>query len=97
MALLYPAQVTEQGGVFLVTFRDVPEASTSGSSPDDALAMAAKALVAAMDCYIEQRRSVRAPSALLAGEVLVELPADVEAAVLLLNEIVATGTAAPSV
>lgn len=91
MALLYPARVTQQGNEFLVTFVDVPEAITSGTTREEALALAADALVTAMDFYFEDRRAVPAPSRVKRGQVAVEVPASVAAKVLLLNELVAAG------
>jgi antitoxin HicB len=52
------------------------------------MAMAADALVTAMDFYFEDRRTVPAPSAPLAGERLVALPPSISAKVLLLNEMI---------
>jgi antitoxin HicB len=87
--MFYPAHFSaaEEGG-FVVTFRDIPEAMTQGDTLEEALAMAEDALVASMDFYFEDRRSVPAPSAMQPGEQLIELPASVAAKVLLLNELV---------
>jgi antitoxin HicB len=85
----YPVKLTpaENGG-FVVTFRDIPEALTQGDDEAEALAMGRDALITAMDFYFEDKRSVPAPSALLAGEQFVELPPSVTSKVLLLNEMV---------
>ena len=91
MAFLYPARVTREGSEYLVTFRDVPEAITTGATREEAVAMAADALVTAMDFYFEDRRVVPLPSPVKRGQVAVELPASVAAKVLLLNELVASG------
>lgn len=91
MAFLYPARVTREGNEYLVTFPDVPEAITSGVTREEALAMAADALVTAMDFYFEDRRAVPAPSPIKRGQAAVELPPSVAAKVLLLNELVAGG------
>jgi len=87
--LRYPGRFepAEEGG-FVVTFRDVPEAITQGDSIDEARAMAADALLTAMDFYFEGKRPVPAPSKAKKGEELVSLPANVSAKVLLLNEMV---------
>lgn len=82
----YPARFDPApDGGYVVTFRDIPEAITQGDSEDEAAAMAADALLAAMEFYFEDRRAVPAPSGLEPGERLVELPASVWAKVLLLN------------
>ena len=88
----YPAQLdpAEEGG-FVVTFRDIPEAMTQGDTHLEAEQMAADVLVSAMDFYFDDRRAVPPPSTPLAGEVLIELPASVEAKVLLLNALVQSG------
>jgi antitoxin HicB len=91
MAFLYPARVTREAGEYLVTFPDVPEAITSGATREEALAMAADALVTAMDFYFEDRRAVPLPSPVKRGQAAIELPASVAAKVLLLNELVACG------
>lgn len=83
----YPAHLepAAEGG-FVVTFRDIPEAITQGDTKDEALEMAADALLTAMDFYFEDNRAVPMPSRPKKGEDLVELPASAWAKVLLLNE-----------
>ncbi|WBX91549.1 type II toxin-antitoxin system HicB family antitoxin [Achromobacter mucicolens] len=85
----YPAFLDPEGDGFNVTFRDIPEAITCGDNRDDALEMAAGALVTAMEFYFEDRRPVPLPSDPKDGEVLIALPASVWAKVLLLNEMIA--------
>lgn len=89
----YPATfaATDAGG-YVVTFRDIPEAITQGDTEEEALDLAADALLTAMDFYFEDRRAVPAPSAAVAGERLVTLPPSASAKVLLLNEMVAQET-----
>lgn len=89
--LQYPARFEPDGDGFVVTFRDIPEAITQGENEAEAVAMAADALLTAMDFYFEDRRAVPAPSPAEPGERLVSLPASVSAKVLLLNEVVASG------
>jgi len=84
--LRYPARIEPDGDGYVVSFRDIPEALTSGATRDEALAMAADALRTAMEFYFEDRRPVARASRPKAGEVLVPLPASVSAKVLLLNE-----------
>lgn len=86
----YPAHFSpNDNGGFVVTFRDIPEAITEGDSEADALAMAADALLTAMDFYFEDERAVPPPSRPLQGERLVALPLSVSAKVMLLNEMLA--------
>lgn len=90
--MFYPAQFTpEEEGGFVVTFRDIPEAITQGDDLTDARAMAADALLTAMDFYFEDKRTVPMPSGLQAGEEMVELPASAFAKVLLLNTMLEQG------
>jgi antitoxin HicB len=85
----YPALFEPDGDGFAVSFRDIPEALTSGETMEEARAMAADALLTAMDFYFEDRRPVPTPSKAKRGEELVALPASVSAKVLLLNEMIA--------
>jgi antitoxin HicB len=86
--LKYPVRIDPDGGGFVVSFRDIPEALTQGDTIEEARAMAADALLAAMDFYVEDHRKVPAPSKAKAGEELVALPASVAAKLLLLNELI---------
>lgn len=87
--LRYPALFEPDEGYFTVSFRDIPEALTSGQDMDEARAMAADALLTSMDFYFDDKRPVPAPSKLRKGEELVALPASVSAKILLLNEMLA--------
>jgi antitoxin HicB len=71
-----------------VSFRDIPEALTSGNTMEEAREMAEDALLMAMDFYFEDKRPVPAPSKIHKGEELVALPASLSAKVLLLNEMI---------
>lgn len=91
VSMKYAATLSpDEGGGFIVTFRDIPEAITHGENEVDALEMAKDALTTAMDFYFEDRRAVPAPSPQKHGEQLVELPLSVVAKVLLLNEFLAS-------
>lgn len=70
----YPAKFTaESDGGFTVTFRDVPEAITSGTSESEALGMAVDALETALSFYVERRVSAPPQSAARRGERMVSL------------------------
>lgn len=90
--LSYPARVARDGDGFMVSFPDIPEALTGAPSREEALQMAADALVTAMDFYFEDRRPVPVPSEPKRGQVLIDLPPSVGAKVLLLNEMLQQGT-----
>ena len=83
--MFYPARIQADGASFLATFRDIPEAISSGRSQGQAEAMARDALVTAMDFYFEDRRKVPLPSKPRRGEGLVRVAASVGAKLLLVN------------
>jgi len=89
--LRYPAKIEPDTTGFLVSFRDIPEALTGADTREAAEAMAADALLTAMDFYFEDRRQVPLPSTAQAEDILVSLPPSVSAKVLLLNEMIAQG------
>ena len=72
---------------YAVSFVDIPEAITLGDTIEEALAMAADALLTAMDFYFEDRRPVPMPSNPAKNQHTIKLPASVWAKVLLLNEV----------
>ena len=82
---IYPARIEADGNGFMVSFRDIPEALTSGRTREEATAMAQDALATAMDFYFEDQRPVPMPSPARRGETGIELPASLFAKVLLLN------------
>ena len=73
----YPVTLAKQKAAYTATFRDIPEALTSGRTKAAALEMAADALATAMEFYLEDRRPVPPPSKPRRGEDVVELPASV--------------------
>lgn len=90
--LSYPARIARDGEGFMVSFPDIPEALTGGTTREEALDMAADALTTAMDFYFEDRRTVPSPSEPKRGQVMIDLPPSVGAKVLLLNEMILQGT-----
>jgi len=57
MRYVYPATIAQdEDGRFIVSFRDVPEALTSGETLDEALAEAVDCLIVALDGYVDERR-----------------------------------------
>lgn len=89
--LAYPARLERDGDGFVVTFRDIPEAQSAGSSLENAVEMAADALATAMEFYFEDKKAVPMPSKPKKGEVAIELPLSLSAKVLLLNEMLSNG------
>lgn len=84
----YPAVVKPDGDGWLVTFPDLPEAVSAGSTWEEAVAMAKDALVTALEFYFDDKREIPDPSRVKKGQVPIEVPASVAAKVLLLNEMV---------
>ncbi len=82
----YPARIRKEKDGYVVSFRDIPEALTSGATRIKALEMAADALATAMEFYFEDNRQVPLPSEARKGEEVVELPVSIAVKVLLLNE-----------
>lgn len=89
--LKYPARVGRDGNGYMVSFRDIPEALTSGATREEAVEMAHDALATAMEFYLEDRRPVPMPSEPRKGEVLIDLPASMSAKMLLLNAMIESG------
>ena len=67
----YPATLTKDGGTFLVTFRDVPEAITFGADKEEALLNAVDALETGLSFYVESRKPLPLPSKAKRGEITV--------------------------
>lgn len=86
--LRYPALFEPDGDGFCVSFRDIPEALTSGATIEEAREMAADALLTAMDFYLDDKRPVPPPTTAKKDEDLVALSATASAKVLLLNEMI---------
>jgi antitoxin HicB len=77
MRYVYPATVEQdEGGQYIVNFRDVPEALTSGSTLNEALAEAVNCLVVALDGYVADQppRPVPRPSRGRSAEHAVAVP-----------------------
>lgn len=84
MRYAYPAHVLEAPDGVTVTFPDVPEAITSGTSVTEALAQASDALVSALSFYVDEGRAIPMPSA-TAGRPMVAVTV-LEAAKLALHD-----------
>ncbi|MCW4114026.1 type II toxin-antitoxin system HicB family antitoxin [Aurantimonas sp. MSK8Z-1] len=75
MRFVYPARLeVDPDGGLLVTFRDVPEAITSGETRDEALVMGSQALGLALRGYSADRRSLPVPSKPAPDEVEIPVP-----------------------
>ena len=76
--LAYPVALHEHQDTILVSFPDVPEALTEGSTTHEALHEAGDCLIAALGGYLKAGRSVPKPSMAYDAPV-VELPAIITA------------------
>lgn len=70
-----PVTLTKDGGTFLVTFRDVPEAITFGADKEEALLNAVDALETGLSFYVESRKPLPLPSKAKRGEITVSAAA----------------------
>ena len=73
--LNFPATLTKDGGIFLVTFRDVPEAITFGADKEEALLNAVDALETGISFYVDSRKPLPLPSKAKKGEITVSAAA----------------------
>ena len=71
----FPATLTKDGGTFLVTFRDVPEAITFGADKEEALLNAVDALETGISFYVDSRKPLPLPSKAKQGEITVSAAA----------------------
>lgn len=83
----------DTNGSLLATCREVPEFATVGDDEAELLLNAVDAMETAIEFYINDRRAMPAPAPrrLKRGEVVLRLPAQVVAKVLLHNEMIAQG------
>jgi antitoxin HicB len=87
--LRYPMhlEAAEEGG-FIISFPDIPEAHSQAEDEVEAIRRGTDALETALELYLEDRRSIPAPSKPKRGQKMIELSASVSAKVLLLNEMI---------
>lgn len=73
----YSAALTpDEGGGYVVTFRDLPEIITQGDTTEEALEEAGDALEEAIAARIRLKEDIPVPSKPTKGEMLVELPVE---------------------
>ena len=91
MRFAYPAAFEPEDGGYVVSFRDVPGASTEGDDEAEALAEAQDALVVALGHYIERRLPLPEPSPPRPGERPVPVPSLIAAKLALYEAMLAAG------
>jgi antitoxin HicB len=90
--LSYPVKLElDTNDTYLVTFPDIPEATSVGDDEDEALLNALDALESAIEIYFDEKREVPPPSKPRKGQHVVMLPALVVSKVLLANEMIRQG------
>ena len=89
--LAWPVELQRQeDGTVLVTFPDIPEALTDGSTAAEALSQAQDCLLAALGGYVGDRRAIPRPSP-ARGRASIALPALVAAKVALYDAMLVQG------
>lgn len=83
----YPITITEEDGVHLVHFPDIPEGFTSGNSMEEAQQMAQDALIGVLDWYMKHGKTIPLPSEV--SQCCVELDIVSSSKVFLHNEMLA--------
>ena len=75
----YPASILkdDKGEVYVVTFRDIPEALTQGYTHEEAVENALDALLTAFEFYAEYKRQIPLPSEALPGEELISVKSEI--------------------
>lgn len=83
----------DTNGSILATCREIPEFATVGGDEDEVLLNAVDGMETALEFYVNDRRPVPVPGPrkLKKGEVVLRLPVQVVAKVLLHNEMLAQG------
>jgi antitoxin HicB len=75
MKLAYPADIKlYKNGHVGISFPDIPEAITSGTTREEALQHAEDALVVALSGYLDERLPIPTPSSALKGQPLIVVP-----------------------
>jgi antitoxin HicB len=80
----YPVVLTrDDNDTILVSVPDIPEVHTFGEDEDEALARAVDAIITALDARVADREVIPTPSAIASGAPRVQLPALIEAKLVL--------------
>ncbi len=79
MNWIYPVAITQEGGDFVVSVRDLPEVYTAGDSLEQAIALAEDAIAAIVEHRIDNGLDLSTPSLPQAGEHGVPLSAPMAA------------------
>lgn len=91
MRLAYAARIEPASVGYVVTFRDLPEATTRGETRQAAREMASNALASAVQFYLAECRRLPEPSEPQSGEELVSLPQRLSVLAAALNESIVLG------
>lgn len=72
--LAYPAKVTKDGDIYVITFRDVKEAITQCESEETIVSTAVSVLKDVASVYRKEGKTFPLPSAKRTDEILIEFP-----------------------
>jgi antitoxin HicB len=75
----YGTVIREEDGDFVVSVRDLPEVVTSGATLDEALELAADAIVVAVEGRMDDDMELPEPTRIRRGERVIRLPAQLAA------------------
>ena len=81
MANIYGTHIVQDGADYAVTVRDLPEVCTCGNTYQESLELAEDAILAVICYRIEKGLDLPSPTPVLAGEVAIALPLQLEAKV----------------
>jgi antitoxin HicB len=91
----FPMEISvDEAGFYLVTFPDVPEAGTDGSTEEEARMAASDSLIAALGGYIGLRKPIPRPSPAARGQAVLYLPPLVCAKLALYQAMIEAGLSA---
>lgn len=81
----YPAKIVQDGNLFVITFRDVPQAITQTDSKEKVVSAAIDVLKDAASIYMDDGEDFPLASKRHKGETLIELPLSFVAKIILHN------------
>lgn len=84
----YPAKITKDGDLYVITFRDVEEAITQTDSKEKVVKAAISVLKDVASVYMNEGKSFPLASTKRKGEILIELPISFSAKIVLHNSMI---------
>ena len=81
----YPAKVVQDGKLFVITFRDVPQAITQANSKEEIVSASVDLLKDVVSIYMDNGDTFPLASTRQKGEAIIELPLSFAAKIVLYN------------